>query len=316
LTAALRVPSNGPRMARVKLPHLSSLLVLATLLAGCASNVLSPGGSGVPLVSAAPQAEDRIHQQAHDALERWAEAVRANGGASITFVGQATSQIGNWEANNGDNEVALEAGAVTTTTDLSEERPGRRQVKWVDGKTIDVEVLSARQALDELVEGALGDCGGCDPLRVTEANLATGLAETATGPAEVPMWVFSIRGSAVRITRVAVDGGVTVDPPPWDADDPPVGLSIDLALGEPGSRKLQVEYVGADESCGLEPTVEAVESDLAVVVIVDEQAGPDGAQACRLVGRLKTAELTLDAQLGDRVVLEVRQGLPVPVHAP
>jgi hypothetical protein len=312
-------------MARVTAPTRFSLLVLSTLAtvgtlaavaAGCASNVLSPGGSDVPLVSAAPQAEDRLHQQAQDALERWANAVRANGGASITFVGELTSQIGDWEANNEDNKAALEGGAVGASDDLPTDRPGRREVKWVDGTKADVEVLSARQALDALIETAPGDCGGCDPLRVTDANLATGLVETSAGPAEVPVWVYSLRGSAVRITRVAVDGGVTVDPPPWDADDPPVGLSIDLALGEPGSRKLQVEYVGADESCGLEPTVEAVESDLAVVVIVDEQAGPDGAQACRLVGRLKTAELTLDAQLGDRVVLEVRQGLPVPVHAP
>ncbi|HET9851691.1 MAG TPA: hypothetical protein VFP56_04205 [Candidatus Limnocylindrales bacterium] len=312
-------------MARVTAPTrfspralttLVAVATLATVAAGCAQNVLSPGGSGVPLVSAAPKPEDRLHQQARDALERWADAVRANGGASITFVGEMTSQIGTWEVNNEDNKAALEAGAVGASSDLSEERPGRREVKWVDGTKVDVEVLSARQALDELVDTAPGDCGGCDPLRVTDANLATGLMETSTGPAEVPMWVYSLRGSAVRITRVAVDGGVTVDPPPWDAEDPPAGLSIHLALGEPGSRKVQVEYVGADESCGLEPSVEAVESDLAIVVIVDELPGQNGAQACRLVGRLKTAEVTLDAQLDDRVVLEGRQGLPVPVHAP
>jgi hypothetical protein len=302
-------------MARVTAPHLLSALVLATLLAGCASNVLSPGGSGVPVVSAAPDAGDRIHQQAHDALERWAAAVRANGGASITFVGEMTSQIGSWEANNGDNKVALEAGAISATTSLSDDRPDRRQVKWVDGKTVDVEVLSARKALDALIASATGDCGGCDPLRVTQANLANGLAETSTGPAEVPLWVYSLRGSAVRVTRVAVDGGVTIDPPPWPADDPPAGVSIDAAVGEAGSRKLTVEYVGADDSCGLEPNVEAVESDLAVVVIVEELPGQD-ATSCRLIGRIRTAEVTLEAALGDRAVLEVRQGLPVPVRAP
>jgi hypothetical protein len=269
----------------------------------------------VPVVSAAPDGGDRIHQQAHDALERWAEAVRANGGAGITFTGELTSQIGSWEANNGDNKFALEAGAITAPNDLSEERPGRREVKWVDGTKVDVEVLSARQALDELIDSAAGDCGGCEPLRVTDANLAIGLAETSTGPAEVPMWVYSLRGSGVRLTRVAVDGGVTVDPPPWDADDPPAGLSIDSATGEPGSRKLTVQYVGADESCGLEPNVEAVESDLAVVVIVEELPGA-ATRGCRLIGRLRTAEVTLDAALGDRVVLEVREGLPVPVSAP
>ncbi len=291
-------------------------LVVALLLAGCATPVAAPGGSDVPLRSALPEPEDRLEAQAHDALERWAEAVRQNGGASITFVGELTSQIGTWEdAVGGNNKAALQAGMVETMTTLSAERPGRREVKWVDGTKVDVEVFSARQALDELTGSANGDCEGCEPLHVTEANLATGLVETSTGPAEVPMWVYSIRDSAVRITRVAVDAGVTVDPPEWDAEDPPEGVSIDLALGEPGSKDLEVQFVGADESCAIEYDVEAVESELAVVVIVEARPGPD-ASGCRLVGRLLTAQLTLDAKLGKRAVLEVRQGLPVPVHAP
>ena len=173
-------------MARVTAPQLLSALVLATLLAGCASNVLSPGGSGVPVVSAAPDAGDRIHQQAHDALERWAAAVRANGGASITFVGEMTSQIGSWEANNGDNKVALEAGAISTTTSLPDDRPDRRQGQ-----------VGGRQ--DRRRRGPLGPQGPRCPHRVGDGrlrwlrspsgdrgeNLATALAETSTGPAEV-----------------------------------------------------------------------------------------------------------------------------------
>ena len=290
--------------------------LLALLVAGCASPVLSPGGSGDLPVSTARAPEDRLHRQAHDALERWAAAVRANGGASITFVGEMTSQIGTWEEPaNADNKIALLAGVVEAAKALPEERPGRREVKWVDGTQVDVEVLSARQAFDELVGSASGECPDCEPIVVTDANLATGLVETATGPAEVPMWVYSVRGSAVRITRVAVDGSVSVDPPPWDAEDPPVGLSIDLAIGEASSRELEVEFVGADESCGIQYETEAVESELAVVILVDRRPGPD-ANGCRAIGRLTTAKVTLDARLGDRIVLEGRQGLPVPVHAP
>lgn len=301
-------------MARVSAPILLSLLVL-TSLAGCASNVLSPGGSDIPTITARPQAEDRLHQQANDALERWASAVRASGGASITFVGELTSQIGSWEDENADNKQALAAGVLDATTTLPQERPGRREVKWVDGTKIDVEVLSARQAFDDLVASATGACSDCEPIRITDANLATGLVETSSGPAEVPLWVYSLKGSAVRITRVAVDGSVTVDPPPWNVEDPPVGISIDLAFGAPDSRTLEVQYAGADDSCGMVTTVEAVESDLAVVVLVEERPGPD-AQGCRLRAVLRTAEVRLDAALGDRVVLEGRQGLPVPVHAP
>ena len=291
--------------------------VVALLIAGCATPVRAPNESGVPIRSALPEPEDRIERQAHDALERWAEAVRQNGGASITFVGELTSQIGTWEDEVGENnKSALDAGMVETSTTLSEERPGRREVKWVDGTKVDVEVFSARQALDELIGSATADCAGCEPLHLTDANLATGLVETSTGPAEVPTWVYAVRDSAVRITRVAVDASVTVDPPPWDADDPPEGISIDLAIGEPGSKELQVQFLGANESCGLEYDAEAVESQLAIVVIVVASEGPDGAQPCTADAQLVTANVTLDGKLGERVVLEVRQGLPVPVHVP
>ena len=288
--------------------------LVALLLAGCASPVVGPGDSGIPVRSAQPRPEDRLERQAHDALERWAAAVRANGGASITFEGALTSQIGSWEDAEGENnKLALEAGLVETVTAIPDERPGRREVKWVDGSKVDVDVLSARQALDALIAAGTVECAACEPLRVTDANLATGLVETSEGPAEVPMWVYAVRGSAVRITRVAVDESVSVDPPPWDADDPPEGLSINLAMGEAGSKQLDVQFVGAPEDCDVEYDVEAVESELAVVVLVT----PDGESECAdLLGQLRTANVTLDAKLGERAVLEVRQGLPVPVLAP
>ena len=157
------------------------------------------------------------------------------------------------------------------------------------------------------------------PLRVTDAKQATGLVETSQGPAEAPLWVFTIEGTDVRVTRVAVDPSVTVVPPPYNADHPPEGVSIDLATGTPGSRKLTVSFIGAekpgDAPCGADYTAEAVESDLAVVVIVIEHANPT-ATACRDVGKTRTATVTLADPLGERAVLEVRQGLPVPVRAP
>jgi hypothetical protein len=154
---------------------------------------------------------------------------------------------------------------------------------------------------------------------VTEAKLATGLVDTSRGTAEVPVWVYSLRGTAVRATRVAVDGSVTVDPPPWNADDPPEGISINWARGAADSRDLVVGFIGsggdATKPCGAEYTAEAVESELAVVVIVHEERNPTPG-TCTAEGHARTAELRLDARLGNRVVLEVKQGLPVPVEAP
>lgn len=300
------------RSARVRLP--STLLILLAV-AGC--SVMEPGASG----SSRPA--DPVHAQAQDALARWADAAAKSGGATVAFVGEQTGQIGDWETAVGsNNKAAVVAGLLTAPTPLSDARPDRSRVRWLDGKTVDVDVLSPADALGDLIAAAVaggGECGDCRPLRVTDANLATGLVETSQGPAEAPLWVFTIDGTDVRITRVAVDPSVTVMPPPYNADHPPAGLSVDFAVGNADSAKLTVSFVGAvkagDQPCGADYTAEAVESDLAVVVIVTERANPTPA-SCTAVGKTRTASVTLDAPLGKRAVLEVRQGLPVPIHAP
>jgi hypothetical protein len=265
---------------------------------------------------------DRIHQQARDALTRWADAAKKSGGATISFVGDLTGQLGDWEAAVGDNnKEALMAGLLTAPTPLSDDKPSRGTVRWLDGDSIDVDVLSAADALDDLVadidEGA--ECPSCRPIRVTDANLATGLVETTQGPAEAPLWVFTIDGSAARVTRVAVDPSITVVPPPYNADNRPEGLSIDLAEGTPGSRKLTVSFTGAvkgaDQPCGADYTAEAVESDLAVVIVVTAHEHA-AVGACTGAGKTRTAVATLAEPLGERAVLEVTQGLPVPLRAP
>jgi hypothetical protein len=184
-------------------------------------------------------------------------------------------------------------------------------VAWVDGTSVDVDVLSAAKALADLVAdgGNAGDCGGCTPLVVTDANLATSLVQTSIGPANAPVWVFTIKGTAVRVTRVAVDPSVTVEPPPYNADNPPAGISIDAAFGKPESRKLLVSFNG----CATDDYVaEAVESELAIVVIIDRKATQSS--CARLVGASREMTVTLADPLGKRAVLEVRQGLPVPVN--
>ena len=292
-------------------------LSVGVAAAGC-SSLLEGGASGSPGPS---RPTDRLHVQAFDALDRWAAAIRESGGASITFVGGLTSQIGDWERAVGDNnKVALMAGLVEAANPLSDDAPSRGEVKWLDGTTVGVNVVSAADALEGLVADAEdAGCEACEPLRVIEARLATGLIETSRGPAEAPVWVFTIRGTAVRVTRVAVDESVTVVPPPWDAQDPPVGISIDGAVGIADSTELQARFTGAPERrgepCGADYTAEAVESELAVVVIVTEHPTP-GSGACPAVGRTRTAEVRLASPLGNRAVLEVRQGLPVPVVAP
>jgi hypothetical protein len=293
----------------------------AVLAAGCTTLVSAPGGSGIPTATEITPA-DPLHRQAHEALARWADAVAKSGGAAITFTGDLTSQIGDWEPENGDNKAALMAGKVETMIDLPADRPSRNEVKWLDGTTQGVAVLSAVAALEDLraeAAAAGGACDECAPLRITEARLATTLVETSRGPANAPTWVFAVAGSEVQVTRVAVDDAVSVQPPPWDAEHPPEGISIDRAIGTADSKDLEVSFVGApkgkDEPCGADYIAEAVESQLAVVILVIEDRNPLPA-SCPALGAVRTAKVKLDAKLGTRAVLEGRQGLPVPLGQP
>jgi hypothetical protein len=58
------------------------------------------------------------------------------------------------------------------------------------------------------------------PLQVTGARLSTAKIQTTRGPATVPAWEYTLRWTAIRITRVAVDSSaeVVVTLPPWDAN--------------------------------------------------------------------------------------------------
>jgi hypothetical protein len=124
-----------------------------------------------------------------------------------------------------------------------------------------------------------------------------------------------MQGTAVKVTRVAIANPVVVAP---DEVGSQLGLAIDSASGTVGGNELTVAFVGAPDPgnmpCGEDYTAEAVESDLAVVVIVTRHPhGPPFPEACSAVGARRTATATMAAPLGNRVVLDLQQGTPVPV---
>ena len=151
-------------------------------------------------------------------------------------------------------------------------------------------------------------------LLVTAAQLTSGPIQTSRGPATAPIWEFTVEGTDVKVTRVAIANPVVVAAP--GEGDPQLGLAIDSASGSVGGTELTVAFIGApdpgDKPCGEDYTAEAVESDLAVVVIVTRHPHAT-IGACTLAGAPRTATATLAAPLGDRVVLDFQQGTPVPV---
>ena len=261
----------------------------------------------------------RLHGQAQAALTRWAAAVAAAGGsAAFVPVGERTSQVGDWEEPVGDNDKqAMLAGLVDSTITLSSHVPADGQVRWPDGSSSTVGLISAAEALRNLKSDAGGSaCSSCQPLQIVQADLTTQPVNTSRGTAQAPVWLFSLEGTAVRLATVAVARSVIVTPPTWDSNNPPRGIVIDSATGSVSGRELTVSFVGApapgDQGCGADYTAEAVESADAVVVIVIEHANMSFG-ACTAVGAIRTATVELAAPLGNRTVLDVQQGLPVAV---
>ncbi len=287
-------------------------LRLSRALFGVAVAAALVGCSVVPDFSAGA-----LRSQAQAMLDAWDKTVSGSDPSTPVFIGDLTGQLGDWEETVGENnKEALYAGLLVADGDIPDTSPPADTIRWPDGRTQDVQLLSAADALREISTTATITCTDCQPMKVTAAKLASGTVETSRGPAEAPVWQYTLRGTAVVVTRVAVAERVRVVPPPWNADNPPQGISIEKAIGRPDGQVLTVSFLGApgpgSEPCGADYSAEAVESRIAVVVIVHEQAHVT-VGGCTAVGAARSATVTLAAPLGDRVVLEVKEGLPIPV---
>lgn len=311
-------------------------LAALAALAACGQVADPDGGNGVEPGAPGPATENagnagnmdgaaRLEQQARDALARWDAAVAAAGdGQSVRFVpagpgAELTDLVGEWEPELAENgKLALSSGLFEAEAGaLDEARPAPGEVRWADGVTLAVPVLSATAALQAMRQVGCGPCDGT-PVALTGATLTMTTVSTNRGEATVPAWEYTVRGSAVRIVRVAVEQSATVDvtPPPWDPYNAPGGLRPDSATVAADGRTVTVRFVGGRDGtgpCTSQYTARAIESDNAAVVVIDEHpdlsGGPD--QACNAIGYARTATLTLAEPLGERTLLDVVQGMPV-----
>lgn len=302
---------NRPTPARnTGFAVLALLAGLVLVLAGC---------SYLGLGTAQEQA---LHDRAQQILDRWGQAAGSAASGSVVIAGDLTGG-GGWNGPNAnDQKIAFMSGAIDATSSLPTDPPSPGQVVWADGTTQSVALLSAAEALqamaDELRAGGGGDCSDCQPLHVIGAELVNGEVDTPHGPATAPLWKFEWAPGEEPIdpiTYVAIRDLIVVSPL---ATDDVRGMHIDRAYGSKDSPDLAVQFVGSpyggDNPCGADYTAEAVESNLAIVVIVHEShAASGGPQPCAAVGATRTATAHLSTPLGDRVLLDIQDGAPVAV---
>jgi len=281
---------------------LGFLAAVALGAAGCSTGPVPVGGDVVG------------QERAQAVLQRWADAVAKAGPNAFPVVGELTAQVGDWETEvGGNNKSALMSGVIDTATALDAAAPPAGTIRWPDGATQTAELISAVEALAAIRGESVQPCPECAPLHVTAARLTTGPVETARGTATAPIWELTIAGTKVLVTRVAVRSTVRVVPGP---DTRVSGVYVMKAAVAADGRTLTVSFIGApgdaSRACGEDYTGQAFESDLAVVVIVQVHRNPMPA-SCTAVGAERAAVVTLATPLGNRAVLEIGQGLPVPV---
>ncbi len=254
-----------------------------------------------------------MHCRAVEALARWDAAVSAGAGRSgFVLVGDSTLFVGtDWGPNidGGNAKMAWYAGLFVAPTPLPSDAPPDGQVRWQDGTTHAVPVLSAEQAFTDMKAAGVSPCLDCTPLQVTGARLTTATFGSSRGPAQVPAWEFSLKDTDVKLDQEAVGGQPAA--PPYvgpQATQPWVGPPVESATVDSSGMTLTVSFVGApdpgNKPCGADYTAEAVESDAAVVVIVYEHDNPMPG-ACLDVGALRTAQVTLAKPFGTRTLIDL-----------
>jgi len=185
-------------------------------------------------------------------------------------------------------------------------------VRWADGSTLRLPLLTARAAFAELA--AQRPCGGpsaCGQLTVTGAQPGSVTVRTSRGLASVPAWRFTVAGLGWRVGEVAVArDALAVLPgsgpiPPAGQNTP--GVDVLTAVSADG-RTLTLSFTGS--ACDAAWGAYRYESHATVVVGSWEKPAA-GNTPCPAVGMPRTARVTLARPLGTRVILDVASGLPL-----
>ncbi|WP_203721930.1 hypothetical protein [Paractinoplanes abujensis] len=300
---------------------LVALAAAGLMSAGCAPPSAVVQGLDEPSLPSAAENLQRLRERARVVLANYDKAM---GDAGFVVVGRTESgSVGSLETRNEHLKQVVSAHLFTAAGELPAAPRQSGEAVWASGERLALPLISAAEGLRRMA--ADNRCAECAPHPVTGARLSTMRVMTTRGEATVPAWEYTLAETKMRVLRAAVDGGtpVQVDPPDGNPDDIPNGAVAEAARAD--GLRLTVKFTGsregAGEPCGADYTAEAVESERAVAVLIQERpySGPPPSvaagttHACLAIGYLRTAAVTLSEPLGGRAVLEVQQGQPVPV---
>jgi hypothetical protein len=285
--------------------------VLATSWSGDQTPAPQPAARVVPRDLPADLRERALH-----VLDRYEAAAGDSSNQALSVAGPLLTQVGDWEPTFEDGKRALLSRQIDPAEPLSTVRPPDGDVTWPEGKSLDVPLLSAAEAVARAGRDRV-PCSTCTPLTVTGARLTTTTLETGLGSATVPAWELSLKGTRVRLSYVAVDPASLIDLTPLEQPDND-HFVIDVRQVEVAKdgRTVEVTFWGGRPGCVGGYHASAVESRTAVVTVVVSEPlpNPDTASmaGCGLAMAYEsTATVTLARPLGDRTLLDPVSGRPV-----
>lgn len=252
-------------------------------------------------------------------LAAWDKALGAIAGRPTIVTSDLSGQIGNWSKAEGDNNKQAELGGMMHAgADVqTASAPAPRDIRWADGTTQRMRVLSPAATLMTLTSSRSGSCDGCTPIVLEHPRLIDTTVQTPFGPATIPAWSYAVRGSAVRFTQVAVAAGdfPEVKGLPYGPTDP--GMSESAHIDRSGA--LVLSFIAgppaSDGPCGVDYTGRVIESDRALAVVLEqvpaaEPADPD--LVCPADAMTRTLRIVPPHPLGARVLIDGRSAMAIP----
>lgn len=208
---------------------------------------------------------------------------------------------------NGEMKQAYAAGWYETAVKLSG-KAGTGTIHFPDG-TLEVPLISAAAAYQAIDKGD-ATCTGCVSLEVTGATSGTVELRTSRGSAQVPAWLFSVKGLAEPIAHVAVAPEAvkplpTPSIPEWDRLVPLVSAENVLAV-----KDSMIEYNLGVGACD-EAIIGLVWESDRFVVIGGSVQPPGPAEVCTSQLVMHPVQVPLGKPVADRVILDAITGRPV-----
>ena len=297
-------------MMQPKISRIAALLTVSLAVAACGTQHSATPGTG----KGAPPEPASFVVRARQVTAQWDGSQAAHAwrtGLVLLDASDLVSIPANAGFGNQLRKAAFWSGHFRLATTLPAQ-PLRDVVRWANGATLQVPLLSAKAAFAQLATQQ--QCGSpypCGQLTVTGVQPGSVTEETSRGPASVPAWRFTVaelgwQAAEVAVTRSALVAIPATGPLPEAGRNTP-GVS-DLTAMSADGRTLTVGVPTG--VCAAAWGAYRYES-ARTVVVGSWTRDPDTSQVCGAAMANRTARVTLSRPLGTRVVLDVASGQPL-----